>query len=127
VEPVEGTPYGLAILAPQVPTSGPAVGSLVASVVGIVVAVVAGCLGVAGATDGWGMWVTGAFAVLAGWLGIAGIGLGLVGIRQTRQPRAVGATVPKGRGTAVAGLVCGAVTALLTLCAVAATALIQYT
>ena len=126
VEPVGGTPYALAILAPQVPTSGPAIGSLVCGIAGIVVAVVAGCLGIVGAQPGWGMWVTGAFAVLAGSLGVAGVGLGVVGIRQTRPPREPGVPAPKGRGTAVAGLVCGAVTAFLTFCSVGGTALIQY-
>lgn len=127
LEPMVDAPYALAILAPPEATSGPAVGSLVAGIAGIVVALAGSCLGLVGAPEGWGLGVSGAFAVLAGWLGLAGIGLGLVGIRQTARSRDAATVRPTGRGVAVGGLACGAVTALVTVCGVAATALAQFT
>ena len=80
-----GTPYGLAILGPPATTSGAAVGSLVCGIASVLVAMLVTCFGLAGAGDGWGLWVGGAFALLAGALGIAAVGLGIVGVRQTRQ------------------------------------------
>jgi hypothetical protein len=88
IEPVAGTPYGLAILGAPSPTSGPAVGALVCGIASILVSLLVTCFGLLGAAEGWGIWVAGAFAVLAGCLGIAGIGLGIGGIRQTRDRRA---------------------------------------
>src|SRR5690606_34616252 len=126
VEPVPGSPYGLAILAPPTATSGAAVGSLVAGIAALVVSLLAACLGLAGAPGGWGLWVNGAFAILAGWLAVGAGLLGVVGIRQTRPPAAPGQTRPAGRGVAVAGLVCGAVALFLTLSGVAVTILAQY-
>lgn len=126
MEPLPGSPYGLAILAPPTATSGVAVGSLVAGIGALLVALLAGCLGLTGASDGWGLWVNGAFAILAGWLAIGGGVLGVVGIRQTRPPAAPGQTRPAGRGVAVAGLVCGAVALFLILCGVAGTIIAQY-
>lgn len=119
VEQVPGTPYGLVILGAPTVTSGPAVGALVAGVAAIVVAVVVTCFGTAGAAAGWGAWVAGAFAVLATFLSLAGIGLGVFSLWQTRPPctagrspgaRAAGLVAGgvRGRGLAVAGLACGA-------------------
>lgn len=126
VEPVPGSPYGLAILAPPTATSGAAVGSLVAGIASLVVSLLGACLGLAGAPGGWGLWVNGAFAILAGWLAVGAGLLGVVGIRQTRPPAAPGQTRPAGRGVAVAGVVCGAVALFLTLSGVAVTILAQY-
>jgi len=116
----------LAILAPPTATSGVAVGSLVAGIASLVVSLLGACLGLAGAPGGWGLWVNGAFAILAGWLAVGAGLLGVVGIRQTRPPAAPGQTRPAGRGVAVAGLVCGAVALFLTLSGVAVTILAQY-
>lgn len=80
-----GTPYGLAILGAPATTSGTAVGSLVCGIASVLVAMLVTCFGLAGADDGWGLWVAGAFALLAGSLGIAAVGLGMVGVRQTRR------------------------------------------
>lgn len=136
VEPVPGTPYGLAIFGAPTAVSGPAIGALAAGVAAILVAFVVMCLGLAGAADGWGAAVAGAFAILAGFLGVAGIVLGAVGVRQIRRsglvagsgPSGVGgapATSIRGRGLAVAGLICGACGVGLTLLSVAAVLAVQ--
>jgi hypothetical protein len=134
VEPVPETPYGLAIYGAPPTVSGPSVGSLVAGIAAILVSLVVSCLALVemtaqpddGGTSGMGALVGGAFAVLAGCLGIAGIGLGVAGMRQTgrakaasqrswlEQPAADGAVT--GRGMAVAGLVCGAVGLAIAVC-----------
>jgi hypothetical protein len=120
VEPVPGTPYGLAILGAPSSTSGPAVGALVAGVAAALVSVLVGCFGVAGAGAGWGLWVSGAFAILAAVLGAAGVGLGAVAVRRIRRTgepgRPVGvATPPRGRGMAVTGAVAGAAALVVTV------------
>ncbi len=122
VEPVPGTPYGLAILGPPESTSGAAVGSLVSGVGSVLVALLVSCVGLLGAEEGWGVWVAGAFALLAGALGVAGVALGVVGVRQTRRPAGTGPTdrPPGGRGMAVAGLVCGGAGLLVTVCVLGA-------
>lgn len=125
VEPVPGTPYGLAILGPPEATSGPATGSLVSGIGSGVVALVVACLGLAGAGAGWGLWVAGAFAVLAGCLGLAGIGLGVAGMRQTRRRPSGTQPAMRGRGMAVAGLVCGATGVAITALPLLAVAAIQ--
>jgi hypothetical protein len=120
VEPVPGTPYGLAIFGPPATTSGPAIGALVAGVASIVVSFLVGCVGL----DGWGILAAGAFAILAGCLGGAGIALGLVGARQTRRPS--GSSRSTGRSLAIAGGVCGAVGLGITGCVLGAVALIEF-
>jgi hypothetical protein len=125
VEVVPDTPYGLAIMGPPEATSGPAIGSLVAGVGSGLVALMVTCVGLAGAGAGWGLWVAGAFAVLAGCLGLAGVGLGLVGMRQTRTRPSGTQPAVRGRGMAVAGLVCGAGGAVITACSLAAVAAMQ--
>jgi hypothetical protein len=123
IEPVEGTPYGLAIYATPPATSGPAVGSLVAGIAGIVVSLVVSCLGIVGlalATEGEGAGGSAVaaltFTVLAVFLGLAGIGLGVVGLRQTRPQQQPAGTQVRGRGMAIAGLVCGSVGVAVALC-----------
>jgi uncharacterized membrane protein YidH (DUF202 family) len=60
--------------------------------------------------------VAGAFAVLAGLVGVAAIVLGRVGYRQIKRAVDWGAT--KGRGMAVTGIVLGALGLVLTVVAV---------
>ena len=122
VEPVPGTEFGLVYL-PVPPTpSGMAIGSLVAGLTSILVSLVVACFGFAGAADGWGPGVAGAFAALAAFIGLAAIGLGVSGARQIR--RAAGAIT--GRGMAIAGISTGgsgvALTATAILLAVLITA-----
>jgi len=116
VDPVPGTNFGIAYLGVPPLVAGQAIGSLVVGIGSILVAIVVGCFGLAGADGGWGPLVGGAFAVLAGLLGLAGIGLGLVGLRRIRQS---GGQV-KGRGLAIAGISCGAVGVGLTVLALLA-------
>lgn len=105
VEAVPGTPYGLAVLAAPRTASGVAASALVTGVGSVLVSLVVWCFGLAGAQQGWGGLVAGAFAALAILLGAAGIVLGWLGMRQIRL--AAGAMT--GRGVAVSGLVCGIV------------------
>lgn len=129
LEPVAGTPYGLAILGAPEPTSGPSIGSLVSGVAALPVAVLVTCVALAGAGGGWGLWVGGAFAVLAAFLATTGIVLGLVAIRQLRRarPAAGSGRVPavRGHGLAVAGAVCGGVALVVVFCSLGGGALIQ--
>lgn len=164
LEPVPDTPFALAILGSPEATSGPAIGSLVSGVAAALVALVVSCFGLAGAADGWGLWVAGAFAILAAFLGVAAVVLGLTGRRQVRQrtgrpaprpdpygamspygamPSAPGAAVVaapaapggdsgagavrpvRGRGMAVAGLICGASALVVVVCSLAGAAVIQ--
>jgi hypothetical protein len=127
VEPVPGTPYGLAVLGAPAAASGAAVGALVAGISSILVVTLVGCFGLAGADAGWGLWVAGAFAVLAGGLGGAGVWLGVVGLRQTRRGRAGVEPALTGRGMAVAGLVCGGAALVIMLCTLAGVAAVQLT
>ncbi|MEU8005346.1 DUF4190 domain-containing protein [Catellatospora sp. NPDC049111] len=105
VEIVPGTPYGLAVLGAPKTASGVAASALVAGVGSVLVSLVVWCFGLAGAQQGWGGLVAGAFAVLSILLGAAGVLLGWLGIRQIR----LAAGNLTGRGVAIAGLVCGAV------------------
>jgi hypothetical protein len=109
---VPGTRFALGYLAVPPTTSGMAVGSLVAGVASLLVFTLVACFGFAGARAGWGGWVAGAFAVLAAVLGFAGVGLGLVSLRQVRH--GVGAARRTGRGLAISGLSCGVTGVALT-------------
>jgi hypothetical protein len=102
VEPVPGTPFAVAYLPVPKATSGPAIGSLVAGIGSLLVMLLVGCLGLIAAQANVGALVGGAFAVLATALGLAGVGLGLVGVRQVRSAQ-IG-----GRGLAISGIACGA-------------------
>lgn len=113
IEPVPGTPYGLAILPTRPITTGLAIGSLAAGIGGLLVSCVVGVFALAGASGGWGALAAGAFAVLSGTLGIGAVVLGLLGLRQIRRS---GALV--GRGLAISGAICGATAVLLTVIAV---------
>jgi hypothetical protein len=84
--------------------NGPSVASLVAGIGSILVSLVVLLFAAAGASDGWGPAVAGAFAVLATVVGVAAVGLGVTGLRRIRTSAAWGPTV--GRAAAVIGLVC---------------------
>lgn len=149
VDQLPGTPYGLVVYGSPRSVSGPAVGALVVGVASLLVATLVTCFGLAGAPAGWGVPVAGAFAILAGFLGLGGVGLGVAGLRRTRRGRpAVPAGPPavpggppaipggppaspggpasaiNGRGLAVAGLVCGAVAVAIVIGSLALAALV---
>lgn len=115
-EPVAGTPFGVAIVGVAPTASGPSAASLVAGVGSVLVSLVVGCFGAVGAKDGWGPTVSGAFAVLAGLVGLASVALGVVGLRQVRR---AGKDRLTGRGAAIAGIICGALGLALTVLAMA--------
>jgi hypothetical protein len=121
-EGVPGTPFAVAIVGVPATPSGPASASLVAGVGSILVTLVVGCFAALGAKGGWGPLVSGAFAALAGFAGVAAVVLSQVARRQVR--RAPGRIT--GGGVAIAGLVCGlaglALTAVAFVIAVVAAA-----
>jgi hypothetical protein len=122
VREVPGTPYGLMIMGVSPTVSGPGVGALVAGIGSILVTLIELCFGLIGASDGWGPAVAGAFAVLAGALAIGAITLGSISLRQLRSARATGGM--RGRGQALAGIVCGSVGLALDLGAIGLAAVI---
>jgi hypothetical protein len=110
IEPVPGTEFGVAYV-PVAPTaSGLAIGSLVAGIGSVAVSLIVGCFGIAGGSAGWGFLVAGAFAVLAGLLGVGAAGIGIVAMRQIRAARGR----LTGRGIAIAGISCGGAGVVLT-------------
>lgn len=124
VEPVPGTPFGLAIYHAPPAAAGPAVGSMVAGIAAIGVSLVVGCLGLldaaataGGQPGGWGLLVGGAFGALAGFLGLVAVALGVVGLRQTQLARQPAGEPVRGRGMAIAGLCCGGAGMLVVVCA----------
>lgn len=121
IEPVPDSPYGLAIYGNPPTVSGPAIGSLVAGIAAILVSLAVSCLALVEAAAveqdaGTGALVGGAFAVLAAFLGIAGIGLGAAGMRQTSRRRLAADGAVSGRGIAISGLACGAVGVAIAVC-----------
>jgi hypothetical protein len=110
VESVPGTEFGVAIATVPPTFSGQATGSLVAGIGSIAVSLAVSCLGILGGPDGWGVLVSGAFAILAGLLGLAAVGLGLVAVRVIKASRGRFA----GRGVAISGTVCGGTGVVLT-------------
>jgi hypothetical protein len=110
VEAVPGTEFGVAIASVPPTFSGQATGSLVAGIGSIAVSLAVGCLGLVGGPDGWGVLVSGAFAILAGLMGLAGIGLGLVAVRLIKASRGRFT----GRGVAISGVACGGTGVVLT-------------
>jgi hypothetical protein len=109
VEPVAGTPFAVAYLDVPRATSGPAVGALLAGVGSLVGVLLMGCFGALGTQANVGALVGGAFAVLAGLLGAAGIVLGVLARRQVRRDGV------RGGGLAIAGIACGAAGIALTV------------
>jgi hypothetical protein len=127
VEAVPGTSFALVHLDVPPVTSGLAVGALVAGIVSVLVSFVVGCFGLAGAQDGWGAWVAGAFALVACVTGAAGVVLGWLGMRQVRQAAAPPAIRFTGRGIAISGIACGATGLGLTVLGLAVALLVQAT
>jgi hypothetical protein len=103
LQPVGGTPFAYAYVRVPPVTSGLAIGSLIAGIASIAVALGMVCLGLSGASDGWGALVAGAFAILSILLAAAAIAFGRSATRMIR--RAAGAT--SGSGMANAGMTCG--------------------
>ena len=116
-EVVPGTPFGVAIVSVAPTASGPATASLATGVASILVSLVVGCFGALGARNGWGPIVAGAFAVLAGFLGVASLLLARTGLGQIR--RGLGWSTVTGRGLALGGMICGAVGLLFTVLSLA--------
>jgi hypothetical protein len=108
-ERVPDEKFFLAILPVPKMVSGIGVGALVAGIGSILVAGAVWCFGLLGASDGWGGLVSGAFAVLAVLLVLAGVVLGILSLRQIR--RAAGGVT--GRGYAISGIACGGAGLLL--------------
>jgi hypothetical protein len=103
VEQVPGTGFGLAYLAVTPTVSGLAVGGMIAGIGAILISILVYCFGLGGAQGGWGVLVSGAFAILAALIGAAAVGVSLVALRQIRRmPGEV-----RGRGLAVSGIACG--------------------
>ena len=125
VSAVPGTPYGLVELEVPPVTSGYAIGGLIAGIGGVLASTLVLCFGVAGASDGWGLVAAGAFALLAGAVSLAGLGLGVGARRQIRRAAGTGTIRFTGRGVALAAIVCGAAGLLLTLLSLGLTALVQ--
>ncbi|HKT04170.1 MAG TPA: DUF4190 domain-containing protein, partial [Rugosimonospora sp.] len=103
VDPVPGTPFGVAYLGISPTVSGLAVGSMVAGIGSVLVSLLVYCFGLTGASAGWGLLVSGAFAILAALVGAAALVTGVVAIRQIRRAP----DEQSGRGLAVTGVACG--------------------
>ena len=84
--------------------SGVSVGALIAGIGSILVSGAVWCFGLTGSSQGWGALVGGAFFVLAALLGLAGIGLGIMGLRNIKRDAT---RVSTGRGYAISGIACG--------------------
>jgi hypothetical protein len=125
VEPVPGTQYGLVQLEVPPVASGLASGSLIAGIASVLVSVLVLCFGAAGSSAGWGGWVAGAFALLAVLIGGGAMAVGLVATRQIRRSGAEGRVRFTGRGTAVAGISCGAAGVGIALLALALSLVLQ--
>lgn len=127
VEQVPDSSFGLVHLEVPPVVSGLAVASLIAGVVSVLVSFAVGCLGAAGAGNGWGGWVAGAFTLLSGSFGVAGVALGLLGLRQVRHSPPPPAVRFTGRGVAIGGISCGAAGLAFTLLGLAVTMLLVLT
>jgi hypothetical protein len=103
VDAIEGTSFGVAYPAiPPIP-NGAAITSMVAGILSILVAFAVGCFGITGAEGGWGPTVSGAFALLAAFVGAGAIFIGVRALRLVRESRGAAS----GRGLAIAGISCG--------------------
>lgn len=108
VDAVPGTDFGVVQLQIAPLTSGMAVGALMAGIAAVLVSLLVLCFGLVGSAEGWGAWVAGAFTVLGGLAGGAGVGLGMAGLRQIRRSGRPGGIQFNGRGIAIAGIATGA-------------------
>jgi hypothetical protein len=68
-----------------------------------------------GASGGWGPLASGAFAVLAGVIGVGSLVLGFLALRQIRRSSAL-----RGKGLAISGLIMGGLGLALTVVSVLA-------
>ncbi len=125
VEAVPGTGFGVVHLQVAPLTSGLAVGALMAGIAAVLVSLLVICFGVAGAEDGWGPWVAGAFTLLGGLAGGAGIGAGMAAMRQIRRSGRPGLIRFTGRGVAIGGVVCGAAGLAICLLALGLSLVVQ--
>jgi hypothetical protein len=125
VEPVAGTEFGLVQLTVPPLSSGLATGSLIAGIASIGVSGLVLCFGLAGAQDGWGGAVAGAFALLGTLIGGGAVALGLVAMRQVRRSARPGQARFSGRGRAVAGVCCGGAGAGISLLALVLSLVLQ--
>ena len=122
IQPVPGTPYGLAILPIRPILTGLASGSLAAGIAGVLVSGVVALFALAATSADWGALAAGAFAVLALVLGGGALVLGSLGLRQIRRSSAL-----TGKGLAISGLICGGVGVVVTLIAVISAILLVMT
>jgi hypothetical protein len=125
-DPVPGTGYGMVQLQVSPATSGPAIGSLIAGIGSIGASMLVLCFGLAGSADGWGGWVAGAFALLSVLIGGGAVALGLIAIRQIRRSGRDGRLRFTGRGTAIAGISCGAAGAGIALLSLVLSLVLQF-
>jgi hypothetical protein len=125
IEVVPGTEFGLVQLRVEPITSGMAIGALVAGIGAILVSLVVFCFGLAGAANGWGALVAGAFTLLSVIAGVGGIIVGLVARRQIRNSGRTGQVRFTGRGIAAGGIWCGAAGAGIALLGLALSLVLQ--
>ena len=120
-----GTDFALVRLRVEPILSGLAIGSLIAGIGSILVSLLVFCFGLVGADDGWGGWVSGAFAVLSVLAGAGGVTVGLTARRQIRHSGRPGQVRFTGSGLALAGISCGAAGAGIALVGLALSLLLQ--
>ncbi len=126
IDPVAGTEYGLVQLRVPSVASGLATGALIAGIASVLVSVLVLCFGLVGSGESWGGWVAGAFTLLAVLIGGGAVAVGLVATRQIRRSGAEGRLRFTGRGTAVAGISCGAAGAGIALLSLLLTLVLQF-
>ncbi|SDT71343.1 hypothetical protein [Actinoplanes derwentensis] len=115
VDQVTGTGFGLVHFQVAPITSGPAIGSLVAGIAAILVALAVFCFGLAGAQEGWGGWVAGAFTLLSVLACAGAVTAALIARRQITRSAQPGRVRFTGRGLTIGGMVCGIAGAALSL------------
>jgi hypothetical protein len=125
VDPVAGTEFGVVRLRVAPVPSGVAAGSLIAGTASILVSFLVLCFGLAGSSDSWGGWVAGAFALLGVLFSGGAVGLGVVALRQVKRSGQPGRMRFTGRGTAVAGISCGAAGAGISIASLALAVVLQ--
>ena len=100
--------------------------ALIAGIASVLVSVLVLCFGTIGSGESWGGWVAGAFTLLAVLIGGGAVAVGLVAARQIRRSGADGRLRFTGRGTAVAGISCGAAGAGIALLSLLLTLVLQF-
>lgn len=126
LQAVPGTEFGVMYLQMAPMTSGMAVGALLAGVAAVLVSFVVFCFGLVGSSEGWGAWVAGAFTLLGGLAGGAGIGLGMAALRQIRRSGQPGLIRFTGRGVAIGGIACGGAGVTVSLLSLGLALLLQF-